>query len=133
MFWLALLLVVGCLVLVGIAVRSDRARLAHSSRFASRSAVDLRDIFDRHFAGSGMLFDDFLQTWRRIAQIVELDPARMRPEDELAQLRPKVPLGWGETAHDDLDDLIIEAEKDKNRIIDPQNVRSVGDLLRAIC
>jgi hypothetical protein len=53
------------------------------ARFADRESVPVLTIFDRYYESSGIPEPAFSKLWTRVAEILRLDPTRLRPSDRL--------------------------------------------------
>ena len=70
------------------------------ARFKGRESLSLDEIYSRFFSDYGLDKADVFKHWTTVAEILSLDPGRLRPEDRLRHELGPVP---GDEFDDDLD------------------------------
>jgi len=60
----------------------ERKRLAEKrKRFMDRPSVPVEEIFRTHYAGASLDKEAVVQAWMKVAEVLNVDPAKLRPSD----------------------------------------------------
>jgi len=121
-------MLVGAVILVVLWER--HVRNVRRQRFAHRQELSLEEIYEKYFASESLPKEKVIETWKRLAEHLEIPSGKLRPSDTFAEdLAP--PKGW--EFDDELYVILAELEKDLKRWnlqIDPDSIRTVGDYVK---
>jgi hypothetical protein len=102
-------------------------------RFRYREARNLESLFEEYY--SKTLHDKvrFEYVWNRIAQILKLDPKRLRPQDRFSCELAPVSGAEIDDELDELEEFILEEIGQIGIDADIQKIKTLNDLVMNIC
>jgi hypothetical protein len=129
------LLVPICLLLVslvgGMTARAiEQQRLPEKQRrFEDRVSVPIEEIFNQHYAGTGLDRLSVIRTWNDVATILGLDSQKLRPSDRFDREFAPVPGYFLEDELADLEDYLFEQCKRRNLNLGRGRIETLNDLI----
>ncbi|MBI3377423.1 MAG: hypothetical protein HY035_03330 [Nitrospirae bacterium] len=102
-------------------------------RFAERGKMDVRDIYYRFYADSGIEIHRFTNMWGKIAEILKLDPCLLRPTDRFDKELGPVEGHLVEDEIVDLEYVIRDEAKKVSLSFNNKKFGTLDDLIRYLC
>ena len=129
------LIVIGIIVIVAVVLEYRRAggRLDKKrARIADRASIPINQIYQRFYAGTGLIESDMMALWLEVGRTLELDPEKMRPSDRFDREYASVP---GYPVPDELDELedIFHCHCEQRKIeYNPESIETLDDYIRIL-
>ncbi len=133
-FFLGLgVLVIVVLVLFFVTSNVEDQRLeARRRRFKDRPPMPVHEIYNTYYGASAIDEEAFARTWKQVAELLKIDPERLRPTDSFFSELALVAGSMAEDETSDLDDLLLAACKEKGLRREDYDPRTLGELVEII-
>ena len=114
---------------------ANRRRLRERrARFADRPSLPVGEIYAQHYAGCGFDLSCFESEWCYVAELLNLDPTRLRPTD-----RFDVELAVPNVTFDHVNELedmlshVMNVSRQTHRPLPDQSFSDLGSVVRWLC